>query len=256
MIEEKFMGLTVHFKLSVPADLTEAEAKQIVGSLHRKAVRLQVEGWVDRVHPITLDPKILRKYATHWRFMKEPGNPRREHQIEVWPAMGFMFCVSVGNDCEPLWLGLCRYPETVRYDGRNVPTKAGPGWRHAGFSKTQFASVHGWEHFARCHCAVVHLLAACASPHLGVKISDEGEYWPRRSLKRLRENLDQMNGIMAGAAGALKDAFPGANGENAVQSPIFAHPQFEQLEAAGEARLGRKLQNLRAILGESKGAIR
>ena len=67
------------------------------------------------------------------------------------------------------------------------------GWRLAGFSKTQYASLHGWEHFQRCHCAVVTLLAASRVPGLLVKISDEGDYWPRRSLTRLRQNLDQMN---------------------------------------------------------------
>jgi len=248
------MGLTVHFKLNVRTVLTEAEAKQVVESLHRKAVRLQSEGWVDRVHPITSDRKTLGKYALHWLMLRVSGHEFTSTGVEVLPTTGFLFAVSVGRDCEPLWLGLCHYPETVRHDGRDVRTKAGPGWRYAGFSKTQFASLHGWEHFVRCHCAVVHLLAACASPQLRVTISDEGEYWPRRSLKRLRENVDQMNGIVAGAAGALRDAFPGATGENAVQSPIFAHPKFEQLEAVGEARLGAKLQMLRAILGETKGA--
>lgn len=254
MIEEKLMGLTVHFKLRASSELAEPEAKQVVESLHRKAVRLQREGWVDRVHPITSDRKILDKYAIHWLMLRVPGQEFTSTGVEVLPTSGFLFAVSVGRDCEPLWLGLCRYRKLVWHAGQARRTGANRGWRHAGFSKTQFASIHGWEHFARCHCAVVHLLAACASPQLRVRISDEGEYWPRRSLKRLRENVDQMNGIVAGAAGALRDAFPGANGDNAVQSPIFAHPKFEQLEAAGEARIGPKLQKLRAILEEIKDA--
>lgn len=244
------MGLTVHYKLTALADLTEAEAKQLVESMRLQAGRLYLKCWVDRVHPVTTDPKTLRKQATHWRYMPERGQPTRVHHVEVPPTAGFLFCVSVGADCEPLWLGLCRYPEKVWYDGRDVRSMAGRGWRYAGFSKTQFASLHGWEHFMRCHCAVVHLLAACRSPELRVKISDEGDYWPRRSLKALRQNLDQMNGIVAAAAGALKDCSPEATGENAVQSPIFAHRQFERLEAEGAGQFEVQLKKLRTLIGK------
>lgn len=243
------MGLTVHYHMTVPADLAEAEAKKIVESLQLTAGRLCLKMWVDNVHPITSDPKTLRRHATRWRFMRERGHPTRKHHVEIPPSAGFLFCVDVGRDCEPLWLGLCRYPKTVCYGGRNVRTLADKGWRFHGFSKTQFASLHGWEHFMRCHCAVVHLLAASRSPDLRVKISDEGDYWPRRSLTKLRENLDQMNGIVAAAAGALRDHFPAAKPEDAVQSPIFAHRQFERLEAEGAQRLGTKLKQLRSLLG-------
>ena len=80
-------------------------------------------------------------------------------------------------------------------------------------------------------------------PDLRVKISDEGEYWPRRSLARLRENLEQMNGVVAAAAGALKDAY--GTGDGGVQSPIFAHQNFERLEATGAAQLAPALAQLR-----------
>jgi len=244
------MGLTVHYKLTALADLTEAEAKQLVESLRRLAMRFYCEGWVDKVFPITSDSKTLRKFAPHWLSLPVPGRENVSTGVEVSPEAGFLFGVSVGADCEPLWLGLCRYPEKVWYDGRDVRSMAGRGWRYAGFSKTQFASLHGWEHFMRCHCAVVHLLAACRSPELRVKISDEGDYWPRRSLKALRQNLDQMNGIVAAAAGALKDCSPEATGENAVQSPIFAHRQFERLEAEGAGQFEVQLKKLRTLIGK------
>src|ERR1035441_185459 len=124
------------------------------------------------------------------------------------------------------------------------------GWRLAGFSKTQYASLHGWEHFQRCHCTVVNLLAASRTPELRVKISDEGDYWPRRSLAKLRQNLDHMNGLVAAAAGALKDHYEGAEGAKRVQSPVFAHPQFERLEAEGAMRVAPLLNKLRAAVGK------
>ena len=72
---------------------------------------------------------------------------------------------------------------------------------------------------------------------VAVEITDEGGYWPGRSVRTLRTQIDQMNGIVAGLAGALKDVSDDA-GLAPVQSPIFAHPHFERLEAEGVARHG------------------
>ena len=80
-----------------------------------------------------------------------------------------------------------------------------------------------------------------------VKISDEGGYWPRGSMAALRRNLDHLNGLVAATAGVLKDA--AADGEHAVQSPIFGHKDFERLEAAGEAHVTPLLEKIRAAIG-------
>jgi hypothetical protein len=242
------MGLTVHFKLAAPVGCDETQANQLVESMRRVAGRFYIEGLVDRVHPITSDAKTLRRSACDWLILPVPGGENTSTGVEVWPTEGFLFCVDVGADCEPLWLGLCQYPLSVCFQGRELRTKKGAGWRLAGFSKTQYASLHGWEHFQRCHGAVVNLLAACRIPALRVKISDEGDYWPRRSVTKLRQNLDQMNGLVAAAAGALKDADEAAAGESRVQSPIFAHRQFERLEAEGEMGVAPELKKLREVI--------
>lgn len=244
----KIMGLTVHFKLAAPAAVTGAQAKTLVESMRRVALRFYCEGLVDRVQPITSDAKTLRRSACDWLILPVPGEENTSTGAEIFPTAGFIFRVDVGADCEPLWLGLCRYPPTVNFQGQELPTKKGAGWRLAGFSKTQYASLHGWEHFQRCHCAVVNLLAACRTADLRVKISDEGDYWPRRSPTKLRENLNHMNGLVAAAAGALKDADEAGAGESRVQSPIFAHKNFERLEATGSARVGPVLKQLRAVV--------
>jgi hypothetical protein len=247
----KNMGLTVHFKLAVSAGGDGAEAKQHVASMRRAALRFQRAGLVDRVCPIISDAKTLRQFACEWLMLPVPGQANTTTGIEVPPAAGFLFRVDVGEDCEPLWLGLCRYPAAVLHHGRERQTKLGRGWQLAGFSKTQYASLHGWEHFQRCHCAVVNLLAACRTPGLRVKISDEGDYWPTCSLTRLRRNLDQMNGLVAASAGALKDFYGAEGGDSPVQSPIFAHRQFERLEAQGAARVAPMFKKLRAAVGKS-----
>ena len=110
----------------------------------------------------------------------------------------------------------------------------GPTWRLRSFSKTQYASLHGWEHFRRCHVAVIDFLAALRPLGFNVKISDGGDYWPRRSERKLRAEIGLMNRLIAGAAGALKDADGDGNG---VQARIFERPPFERLEAEGETLL-------------------
>lgn len=245
------MGLTVHFKLAASADCSAAQAKRLVESMRRVALRFQREGLVDGVLPISSEATTLRRFARDWLILPVPGEENTSAGAEVCPAKGFLFRVDVGEDCEPLWLGLCGYPETILHHGHKLPTKTGAGWRLAGFSKTQYASLHDGEHFLRCHRAVVDLLAALRTLGVRVKISDEGGYWPRRSVAALRRNLDQMNGLVAAAAGALKDFDEAANGQSRVQSPIFAHKHFERLEAEGAVRVGPVLKKLRAVVREA-----
>jgi hypothetical protein len=201
---------------------------------------------VDDVLPIGNDEEALR-WARQYKSVPHPCKPGWHSGIEIPGVEGFLFPVVVGQDCEPLWLGLCRYPKTVLLEGRRYRTEL-PGWRFHGFSKTQYASLHGWEHFRRCHTAVVDLLAGMRRPGLRVEINDEGGYWPGRSLDALRKNLAQMNGLVAATAGALKVGCETADGSSAVQSPIFAHHHFERLEVEGAARGGRAMKKLQAVI--------
>ena len=67
---------------------------------------------------------------------------------------------------------------------------------------------------------------------LGVKveIDDEGGYWPGRDVPELRLRIDRMNGLTAALAGALKDDAD-ERATAVLEAPIFAHPDFEHLEA-------------------------
>src|SRR5215213_7988419 len=231
------MGLTIHYQLSA-LKLDTAAARRVVKQGHAFALRRQQAGEVRRVNAVREDVNG-HPLALQWVTHTIPGQENTFSGIEVRPVEGFLFSVHMGEDCEGLALGLCRFPETVRHQGTNVPTKLGGGWRFAGFSKTQYASLHGWEHFLRCHRAVVESLAEWRALGVRVNISDEGEYWPRRSVRTLRRNLNEMNGLVAACAGALKD------GDAQIQSPIFAHKDFERLEAEGAARAGDGLRVLK-----------
>ena len=236
------MGLTVHYKLAAPKNCDAAQAHELVRAMRRRAQGFKQRGRVEKVLPIGTDHESLR-WAMDYREVPHPYRDGQKSGIEIPAAEGFLFFVEVGEDCEPLRLGLCRYPKTVVMGGRRYRTER-PGWRFDGFAKTQYASLHGWEHFRRCHCAVVDLLHGLRQLGLELTISDEGDYWPGRSVAALRQNLDEMNGVVAAAAGALKDLDEARNGASNVESPIFAHPQFERLEAAGAAKHGAAIRRL------------
>jgi hypothetical protein len=82
--------------------------------------------------------------ATAWLILPVPGEPNTSTGLEITLEAGALFPVSVGRDCEPLWVGLCRYPPRATLAGRSLATRLGKGWHLSGFSKTQFASLHGW----------------------------------------------------------------------------------------------------------------
>lgn len=227
------MGLTIHYTLTAPPGTDAAHARKLVEALRRQALGFRQRGRVDAVGPSSGDVETLR-WATVWRFLPVANLPHRQWEIEVTPLSGSLFAVGVGRDCEPLWLGLCRYPSRVVVAGERRRTGLS-GWRLKSFCKTQFASLHGWEHFRRCHTAVIDLLAVAKSSGWRVEIQDEGDYWPGRDVAALRRSLDEMNGVVAAAAGVLKD-WSEAVGGAPVQSPILAHPHFERLEAEGAAR--------------------
>lgn len=232
------MGLTVHYKSKAPAETNAAQAKRLVVSARRIASRFEREGCFDAVGPVSADAGLLDRFATDYLSLPVPGERNTFTGVEVAPLEGWMFLVRVGRDCEPLRVGLCRYPAKVAIRGRVLRTKLGDGWRFWGFTKTQYASLHGWEHFLRCHRAVIDLLVALRPLGFRVRISDEGDYWPRRSITALRHNVGHMNALVAGMAGALKDAGDGKG----IESPIFAHKDFERLEAEGEARAGEAVR--------------
>jgi len=230
------MGLTIHFKLIPPPDTDAARALAIVRQMRRRAQSFKHRGRVKAVLPIGSDRASLR-WAREYKPVPHPWKAGCESWIEIPAEEGFLFEVEVGRDCESLSLGLCTYPKTVVMGGRRYRTGL-KGWRLKGFSKTQYASLHGWNHFHRCHTAVIDLLHGMRRLGLRVEINDEGDYWPGRSVTALRAELNQMNGVVAAAAGAMKD-FNDALGDNReIQSPIFAHPHYERLEAEGASKPG------------------
>lgn len=233
------MGLTIHYRLAFTPiggwSFQATDARQAVEEARGIALKMKQQKAFDAVGPMRWDDECRRWNREFYEFPVS-GHSNRHHLIEPLPAEGSLFEIRPGRDCEPLWIGLCRYPKTHSAYGRKFHVPHGPEWRLRRFSKTQYASLHGWEHFRRCHVAIVDFLAALRPLRFDVEISDEGRYWPDRSEQNLREEVGMMNRLVAAGAGAIKDACD----DGSVQAPIFAHPQFERLEAEGTNLLAKR----------------
>lgn len=230
------MGLTIHYTIRWP------EKNRMFWAQAVREARLRIaRRRLGRVSP-------LRETDGTWAggLQFEPIRSQPGQVGEVPPLCGRLFTLDVGEDCEPAVMGLCHYPPCIRRTWGDRHRLR--GWIYRSFSKTQYAGLHGWTHFRRCHLAVIRALEVWRELGARVTIHDEGDYWPDHDEAALRRNLDQMNAAIAGAAGALKD-FADDDGGPPVQSPIFAHPQFERLEAEGVSQHGKKIAALTRVLG-------
>jgi hypothetical protein len=235
------MGLTIHYKLQLPATLTAAGAEALVRTAHRRAAALVRRRGLQGIAPVRpTDPE--NPWCCQF-VMEKRGDETRGHDVP--PACGWMFSVHPGPGCESAEFGLCCYPATIRVGRRTLPTGCG-GWGYAGFCKTQYASLHGGEHFLKCHRAVIDLLLIWQQLGATVTIKDEGHYWPGRNKANLLAQVGQMNGLVAALGGALKDAAD--DGGPPVQSPIFQHGQFELLEAQGLAQNAGRIQHAVTVI--------
>jgi hypothetical protein len=141
------------------------------------------------------------------------------------------------------------------YETRTVKIPGSAKMHASGFCKTQYASQFGMPHFVRCHLSVCHLLKRIGEiPGVTVDINDEGHYeastysddwreareagreptyvWhpPTYSVATLIRECGDYNELVAGMAGAIKDAIGGTGVDQ--QAPIMQYANFEHLEAA------------------------
>lgn len=246
------MGLTISYRIKLKAVETKAgivDAERLVAKAHAFAMRLLQNGRVKRVMEISSSREMLDRTIAFDRRLDYEGEWRTRI---VTPEEGWVYYVNVGDGCEPLQLGLCRYPYTGPYVGSRRWAKIHSPqhfvWRLEGFCKTQYASQHGWEHFLACHQTVLELINYWRRTEAKVIIRDEGGYWPRLSVDKLQRNLGEYEGLTAAFAGALKDAAGDKAGS--IKAPILNHPQFERLEAEGVAAHGKRIQQAVNVVGK------
>jgi hypothetical protein len=253
------MGLTIAYTLAA-ARLDSDAALDVVRQLHALAQTLDfdkvgemfVESEAERVeddghgwHPGTRyvgDPLRERHEVIEGEVGEVPIEARIIHaddtgMVDVRPIEAYWFYANVPGS-EPAILGLARYPAVVEREidavVRPFETGLGEGWHWQHFTKTQYAGLPqygGPENFLRAHKAVIALLDAAIRLGVNVEVCDDSQYWSHRDDQRMLRTLREWNGLVAAVSGMLKDRIAD------VQSPIFDHPEFEHLEAEGDAAL-------------------
>jgi len=246
------MGLTIHYKFKFEGSREDALKK--LESLRQAAMDLPFE---------SVDPKVLRFTGKATDYTKDPKDSehrwlkiqaseslyldaRGRHSDRNDPNSIRMSCgvpptdilgfsTWPGEGCESCEVMLCRYPTTIMTSFGRRRTNLGKGWSGRGFCKTQYASnpkLGGVPHFLRCHLSVIALLDTAGKLGILDSVSDEGDFYARRDVKALGEEVGGWNSMLAGLVGTLDDALTG-DGMSST-SEITKFPNFEHLEAAAQ----------------------
>lgn len=227
------MGLTIHYRFQSTAN-SASEARRLVEALRQNALDLPFKE-VDEIVELSGDSansdKLVQDDPNLWLLIQAGRYLVRKHtHYQVNPIHVIAFSTYPGDGCESANFGLCLYPKTIEIEGKRIRTGL-KGWCWSSFCKTQYASnpdCGGMENFLRCHLSLVKLLDCAAELGLLGEVNDEGEYWEKRDLPALVNEIGEWNNMMAGWAGRLKDAL----GEGAI-AEITKFPNFEHLEAKG-----------------------
>jgi hypothetical protein len=248
------MGLTIHYSLHSRVR-SPRKASELIARLRGRALDLPFDKVGDVIE--LTGPACNFETADHesphrWlliqagQYVDRAAKNGGTYSYNVVPTHVIAFETQPGDGCEPANFGLCRYPavieieeeeQYVRGQGfvrpkRRLRTKLG-GWFWSSFCKTQYASnsaVGGVPNFLKCHLAVVRLLDHAKELGILQGVTDEGDYWEKRDVKALAQELGSWNELVAAAFGKLKDQF----GDGLV-APITDFPDFEMLEARGAA---------------------
>ena len=242
------MGLTIHYDLSLPAEVPESEVCRLLTRLRNEALALPVKGVsqlvrltehdIDAPWPMAgLGFKRLEDVVdVVGRFMRDEFHretlgldieqtPSNEYfRVEAPEGLRIVivgFAIAPGSGSEPAAFGLAK-----------LATAGAPGrWAWRTFCKTQYASAHGEKHFLKCHKSVIALLDVAHDLGMTLDVHDETAFYESRDESRLLAAVDAMNRLIAQFAGAFSDAYAGAGGDGRqVRGEIFQHPDFERLE--------------------------
>lgn len=234
------MGLTIHYELK-SSTRSVKQARQLIDQLRQRALSLPFQE-VGELVELTGNACDYQKCAGddphRWLLIQATGNVRRDpYSYSVPPRHVLAFSTLPGDGCEQANFGLCLYPASIEVENhewpfgqRKVRTGLG-GWSWSSFCKTQYASnpdCGGVENFLRCHLLVVRMLEHARDLGILQGVKDEGEFWEKRDVKALVQEIGEWNQMIAAGAGRLKDLA----GEG-LEAAILAFPNFEHLEARG-----------------------
>jgi len=271
------MGLTIHYRLSLPPKTLLPDVRQKLGALRQACLDLpfkEVGELVEfkdeacnfehlpREHPnrwflIQSDTYVNYKYDRGGKPFRVEGFENGTYSHNILPQQIVGFSSWPGEGCEQANVGLCRFPKSTiipnKWSGKNHRLPVGDGqWTWGSFCKTQYANspeCGGIENFLRCHLSVVAMLDAAKKLGFAVECNDESGYWKNRDLEALVKEIGQWDAFIAAFGGALKDATGGSGLQ--LEAPILERKDFEKLEAEGQPLLPTStasvLQRLAAI---------
>jgi hypothetical protein len=243
------MGLTIHYKLAT--NLAKPyEVHHLLRAVREFALDLPFEevGEIQEFkgketnHDDGSEDDRWLKIQASGHVVDEPYHytvpPRHVIAFSTWP----------GEGCEPANFGFSSFPKVFNVpDGNKRLMTHLDGWRWGSFCKTQYASdpnCGGVENFLRCHLCVVKLLDFIKQTGLvTVEVNDEGDYWEKRDLKALVQEVGNWNEVVAGMSSLLGEAMEKKG--MTIQASIRDFPNFEHLEAKGLdtlAELRRRLE--------------
>ncbi len=227
------MGLTIHWSFKSRGSRDRIHTQ--LAELRSACLDLPLESvgelvWLHRAEI----QKILddREHPLRWAMIQAEDSvtvektERSERSMRVLPEELMMFSTWPGEGCEEANFFLGRFPAEVIYEGRAIPTGLA-AWCGRSFCKTQYASTVSLAHFLRCHLAVSAALEKAKALKFLKEVHDEGDYWTKRDVRALAQEVGEWNEMIAGFVGAMDAA--GLTGV----SPITEHPQFELLEHEG-----------------------
>ncbi len=263
------MGLTIHWKLKF--DGSKVDALSLVNQMRSKAMDMSFEEVSEVAHFAgqVCDYELMRGKDNPWFWaliqtqgnvtVKPDGTRLKKNEnssvgtcwISVKPIEAILFRTWPGEGCEEANFGLCRYPKSIAHNGQMIATRLGTGWHWHSFCKTQYANEKGVMNFLRCHTLVVAMLDHAKELEILEEVHDEGDYWEKRDLKALAEEVGRWDAFVAALAGVLKDVVGSADMQ--LQAPILERPDFEHLEMLGLQHLGnRGLVQLRELFDKVK----
>ena len=239
------MGLTIHYNLN-SSTRSPKKARELVARLRSRALDLpfeRVDDIIELAGPQCDYEQFGQDNPNRWLLIQAGAyvdDPKHEHySYRVTPTHIIAFATWPGRGCENANLGFCRYPAYIevqdpvmRWQTRKVATRLS-GWCWGSFCKTQYASnpeCGGVANFLRCHLSVIRMLDHAKDMGILTSVSDEGEFWEKRSIEDLSREVGSWNEMIAGLAGELKDKLG-----DEVLSAITKFSNFEHLEAKGRS---------------------
>lgn len=265
------MGLTIHYRLSWPTNSVR-EGIDAVTKLRQKCMDLPFEtvGKIKTFAGSECDYEKARSEGREddvWLLIQSRGsvycsskgnritavcNPNENNWnmiMEVVPKAVVAFDTWPGDGCEAANFGLRLLPNSISVtpDGgtrQRLPVSPKDrGWTWGSFCKTQYANnskYGGLEHFLRCHLTVIAALDAAKELGFKVDVSDEGNFWSKRSIAELSREIGEWDTFIAGMSAALGAA--ATEHGMTVESAIADRPDFERLKT--EALKDPKLKDL------------